>query len=204
MSKTIREAAEELGISKTAVRKYFSKDFTKKYVTKTADGLVMVSEEGIAEIQGKLTYRANYKPSKPTETEAQVTTETAETDKRTAPETTETTQQVTAETAKTTETSVDAITSVLIKTLQDELEALNKQLEAKDSQIKELTEANKNLTEANKNLTKAVTGAQALNAGDKQLLIEATSKRSFWSRIFGRKKEPVQTQTDPTEPKDVN
>lgn len=181
MSKTILQIATELNVSKTAIRKYMDEEFKAKYVTKEGErSPILISDEGVAIIREKCK------------------------GKTTANQEVETTANQVVETVETVEHTENTVTSELIKTLQRELETLNKQLDEKDKQIHELTEANKNLTETNKNLTASVQAAQALNAADKQLLIEATSKRSFWSRFFGRKKEPVQTQTDPTEPKDVN
>ena len=46
MSKTIKQLAEDLGVSKTAIRKRFSDDFKANYVETLDDGSLQVSDEG--------------------------------------------------------------------------------------------------------------------------------------------------------------
>ena len=171
MSKTIKEVADMIGVSKTAIRKHMDDDFKAAYTSQEdTKSPVMISDEGVAILV------SGFK-EKSTENQKVETTE----------------NQV-----ETTENHVD---TELLRILQGELETLNKQLAQKDAQlaekdrqIQELTESNKNLSAANNNLTDSLKAAQALNAADKQLLLEATTRKSFWSRIFGRKKQPVQAE----------
>ena len=165
MSKTIKQVADEIGVSKTAIRKYMDDAFKVQYTTQEgAKAPVLISDEGVEILKGKC-------KGKNTENQAVETT----------------TNQV-----ETTENHTD---SELISLLKAELETLNKQLETKDQQILELTETNRKLTESNENITKSLQAAQALHAADSKLLLEATTRKPFWSRIFGKKKVSVNTET---------
>ena len=44
--KTIKQLADELGISKTAVRKYFTADFREKYTQTNEKNTILISETG--------------------------------------------------------------------------------------------------------------------------------------------------------------
>lgn len=60
MSKTIREIADEFGVSKTAIRNHMNEEFRAKYTEKDCKGVLLVSEEGcklLANLCGKT---ANY------------------------------------------------------------------------------------------------------------------------------------------------
>ena len=46
MSMTIKELAEKLGVSKTAVRKYLTPEFRERYTTTSETGAILVSDEG--------------------------------------------------------------------------------------------------------------------------------------------------------------
>ena len=164
MSKTIKQVADEIGVSKTAIRKYMDEDFKAQYTTQEGEkSPVMISDEGVEVLKGKCKGR---------NTENQEA-ETA---------------------ANQVETTANSTESDVISVLKMELETLNKQLEAKDKQIQDLTEANRKLTESNENITKSLQAAQALHAADSKLLLEARTRQSFWSRIFKKKKaqEPVE------------
>ena len=56
MSKTIKQLADELGVSKTAVRNYMTEEFREKHTEKDCKGVILVSADGcklIAESFGK-------------------------------------------------------------------------------------------------------------------------------------------------------
>lgn len=161
MGKTIKEVADMIGVSKTAIRKYMDDDFKSAYTKRDGEkSPVIISDEGVSILREKCKGKT-------------IANQEVET----------TTNQV--------ETTANPEKDDLISILKAEMATLNEQLKVKDQQIKELTEANKNLTETNKSLTESVQAAQALNAADKKLLLEATTRKSFWSRIFGRKKQPI-------------
>lgn len=161
MGKTIKEVADMIGVSKTAIRKYMDDDFKSAYTKRDGEkSPVIISDEGVSILREKC------KGKTTANQEAETTT-----------------NQV--------ETTANPEKDDLFSILKAEMATLNEQLKVKDQQIKELTEANKNLTETNKSLTESVQAAQALNAADKKLLLEATTRKTFWSRIFGRKKQPT-------------
>lgn len=154
MGKTIKEVADMIGVSKTAIRKYMDDDFKSAYTKRDGEkSPVIISDEGVSILREKCKGKTTAN------------------------------QEV--------ETTANPEKDDLFSILKAEMATLNEQLKVKDQQIKELTEANKNLTETNKSLTESVQAAQALNAADKKLLLEATTRKSFWSRIFGRKKQPI-------------
>lgn len=63
------------------------------------------------------------------------------------------------------------------------IDVLKKQLEVKDRQIEQLQQTIEQLTAA-------LTAAQALNAADKQQLLQLEDKHtSFWSRLFEKKEK---------------
>ena len=56
MSKTIKQLADEFGVSKTAIRNYMDADFRANHTEKDCKGVILVTEEGckiIAETFGK-------------------------------------------------------------------------------------------------------------------------------------------------------
>ena len=70
---------------------------------------------------------------------------------------------------------------------QSVIDVLMKQLETKDKQIEQLQRTVEQLTAA-------LTVAQALNAADKQQLIQLEDKHtSLWNRIFGKKEKKFST-----------
>ena len=46
MNKTIKQLADELGVSKTAIRNYMDDDFRAKYTAKDHKGVITISPEG--------------------------------------------------------------------------------------------------------------------------------------------------------------
>ena len=46
MSKTIKQLADEFGVSKTAIRKRFTDEFKEKYVQTTSEGSLQISDDG--------------------------------------------------------------------------------------------------------------------------------------------------------------
>lgn len=178
MGKTVKQIADEIGVSKTAVRKYMDDNFKKQYTTQEGErSPIIVSEEGEAILKQKC------KGLSPANRFV---------------ETPETTEKQAVQTANQVNTELLNILQEDLKTLREQLAEKDSQITQKDAQIaekdeqiKSLTETNKNLSAANVNLTDSLKASQALNAADKKLLLEATSKRSLWSRIFGRKKQPA-------------
>ena len=206
MSKTIKQLAEELGVSKTAIRKRFTDDFKAKYVETNHDGSLLVNDEGcklIAESLRKFP-QTFWKPVKTLQTPCANFVETGENQ------------------------GLQENNTVLIDQLSSkdkQIKALMEQLTAKDKQIESLTSSNASLTSAIQSLTnqqayitEALKAAQALHAGTIQERLRdqesheheqddspvgnqvsddvsssetetnelSKKKRSFWDRLFGK------------------
>ena len=75
--KTIKILADEMGVSKTAIRKWMSPDFREKYTETLENGVIMVSEEGANILKTKCTrYRKSVETPKTTENQLPETLET--------------------------------------------------------------------------------------------------------------------------------
>ena len=67
--KTIKQLADELGVSKTAIRNYMNADFRAKYTAKDSKGVITIDDEGcklIAETLAK-SVETDHKPFAETE-----------------------------------------------------------------------------------------------------------------------------------------
>ena len=180
MSKTIKQIADELGVSKQAVTKYIDNLGLRSTLTKNAN-CFMVGDSQEKAI--KQAFLAN-------QTANQTTNQTAN------------------QTANQTPTELAAVIDVLqttIDTLKGQLSAkdeqMREQLAAKDEQIRgqqaqieQLTAALQQQTSALESTTAALTAAQALHAADKKTLMlmedrENERKLSFWERRAAKKAE---------------
>ena len=111
MIMTIKELADQLGVSKTAVRNYMDEDFRRKHTESNRNGSITIDSDGcklIAESMGK-----NWKESEHTKNPLPKTDENTEI------------QQLRDEVAF----------------LREQLRAKDRQLDARDKQIADLTEA---------------------------------------------------------------
>lgn len=108
---TIKQLADVLGVSKTAIRKYLTTEFRANYVETTANKVITISETGCKLIAESLQKSANL----------------SETTANQFAETTENTANIT-------------IPLVVWNTLQAQLQEKDRQLEAKDEHIRSLNE----------------------------------------------------------------
>lgn len=121
MAMTIKQLADELGVSKTAIRNYMDEEFRAKYTEKDRKGVITIDSDGckvIAETFGN--------QCKESESSANHFPETAEN--------TENHDNI-------------VIPRIVWEVLQKELEEKNKQLEAKDKQLEVKDEQIRKLTE---------------------------------------------------------
>lgn len=176
MSKTIKQIADELGVSKTAIRKRFTDDFKAAYVETNLDGSLQVSDEGCKLLMESL--------RKLPETS------------RKPPETPQT---------KFAETSENQGLWRVIDTQKEMITLLNGQLEVKDEQIRSLQEQiislqtelereRQHAREQSDKFAVLADQAQQLNAADKKTLMliegkESERKLSFWERRAAKKAE---------------
>jgi len=187
MSKTIKQIAEELGVSKTAIRKYMTPDFRANYVETTANGVIIISDEGANQLESLR------KLPKTPQTKFAETTENQLESLRKLPKTPQTKFAETTENQGL-QSTID-VQRELIAFLKQQLAAKDEQITVKDEQIKELQSQNTQLTAALQqqtaaleSTTAALTAAQALHAADKkQMLLEDNVKMSFWERRAAKK-----------------
>lgn len=178
--KTIRQIADELGVSKQAVFKKMKREPLStglRGLTSTVDGRLMVSVDGENLIKSAF---LSFEPS---------------TDRQPVD------VMVDAPSTKV-DGAVDVLVDVLqstIVTLQGQLEVKDKQLEVRDRQIEQQAQTITQLTEALAAAQQTAAAAQALHAGtiQQQLLSgeagadqqhqepEPGQRRSWFSRFFG-------------------
>ena len=183
MSKSIKQIADELGVSKTAIRKRFTDDFKAAYVETNLDGSLQVSDEGCKLLMESLR-KLPETSRKPPETS------------RKPPETPQT---------KFAETSENHGLWRVIDTQKEMITLLNGQLEVKDEQIRSLQEQiislqtelereRQHAREQSDKFAVLADQAQQLNAADKKTLMliegkESERKLSFWERRAAKKAE---------------
>lgn len=170
---TIKQLADRIGVSKTAVRKYFTEDFREKYTAIDRKGVISISPEGCKLIAAFL--ERSDKLTENTENKCAETTE------------------------NTTNTATIPIPVVIWNTLQAQLEEKDRQLAAKDEQIRNLTEATKfqaqsiNADRHTEFLETAQqkqlsSSADVLNTDVVESTIDTVNKKTGWfSRLFGKK-----------------
>jgi hypothetical protein len=184
MSKTIKQLAEEFGVSKTAIRKRFSDDFKANYVETLDDGSLQVSAEGCKLIAESL--------RKPQQTAQTSEVETAANQSlRVSPDIQQETMGILTGQLAAKDEQIRAQQQQLI-TKDEQIKMMQAQLSAKDEQITQLTAALQQQTSALESTTAALTAAQALHAADKRSLMlledkESERKLSFWERRAAKK-----------------
>lgn len=177
MDISIKELAEELGVSKPTISKAIDVLGIQGNLRKVGNRF-MLDETQVAAVKSQITQVSE--------------TEIA---KKTQDETPTELQKMQSETEKS-----------LISLLETQISILQEQLSVKDNQIAAQSEQIKSLTESLHDTTAALTAAQALHAGTiQQQLTDKSdssganpenimskneteqSKRSLWQRIFGKK-----------------
>lgn len=175
MGMTVKQLADSLGVSKTAIRKRFTDEFRTNYVQTTEKGILVIDDNG-----------------------CKLIAETLQTTAKQIPETVETNSERFAETLQTTANQIPETVQTTITTLQQHNTLLSEQLAIKDKQIAAQQEQIKTLMESLSNSTTAVINGQVLQlaASQKQLTdksecsedIEAPIPRKhFWQRWFNKK-----------------
>ena len=108
---TIKQLADQIGVSKTAIRKYLTEEFRTNHVETAANGVITISETGCGIISANFRKHENV----------------VKTTANQFSENTENTENIT-------------IPRVVWKTLQEQLKEKDRQLAAKDEQIQSLNE----------------------------------------------------------------
>lgn len=205
MSKTIKQIADELGVSKQAVSKCIDNLGLRSTLTKNANYFVVGDKQENAIKQAFLAHQtANQTPTK-----------TPTTTNQTANQTPTTANQINAQTSDKSpananqnanlsiDTGIDKsdlytpmieVLQATIDTLQGQLAIKDEQIRGQQAQIEQLTAALQQQTSALESTTAALTAAQALHAADKKTLMlmedrENERKLSFWERRAAKKAE---------------
>ena len=171
--RTIKELADALGVSKTAIRKYMNEEFRGNHVETDRNGVLTIDDEGcklIAETMG-------------------IDLESAETNANQEPETSENSGNIVIPAV------VWALLEEQLRQKDEQLRAKDAQLEAKDAQIADLTATVRTQAES-------LQAAQALHAGTMHQILPdggectvepvvemepaPTEKRGFWAWLKGR------------------
>lgn len=181
MSKTIKQIADEIGVSKQAVhqkRKNKELSTALQPFTSIVDGVVYISVDGEKLIKSAFSKNVSQTENK---------------------EFTESSYQV---------VDNEFTVNFTLKTLSKQLEEKDKQLAEKDKQIDKLQVENEKLINSLENMTQSLKGEQALHAGtiqrellaenkeckpkesiEKNIIIESEEikeKKNFFKRIFGK------------------
>ena len=186
MSKTIKQIADELGVSKTAIRNYMTADFRSKYVEISANGLLLISDEGAIQLQTKCKPTANQPQTKFAQTTANLPQTECENgvDRRKPPQ-----------------TEFAAVVEVLqttIDTLQGQLAAKDEQLKSQQEQISalqsELERERQHARNQAEKLAVLADQAQQLQAADKKALLAIEDKQDPPKRHWWQRRRKEQTE----------
>lgn len=209
MEKTIKQIADELGISKTALRKYMTPAFRNDYVTER-NGVLYISENGenklksyrkplqtatnqFAEITTNQAETFCKPPQTATARFAETTANQIENSRKLLQTTANQFSETTANQAETfhkpPQTAANLIEQLTVKDKQ--IEQLMQQIESQQKTIDSLTNALASAQEAQTRLTESLAAEQALHAGtiQKQLTMQDEKPVGFWGRLFGKKKK---------------
>ena len=196
MEMTIKQLADELGVSKPTIRNIVSELGIQSKLRKVGNRY-MLSDAQITQVKLQILKDGVLSESEKTEkSESEVLSESEKTEKSES--------EMLSESEKTENSIVREQLSILSQQLtvkDNQIQVLQDQLIAKDNQIQILQEQIGQLTAAMESMAAALTGAQALHAGtiQKQLTghndrVEQSSdqeqpkqKQGFFSRLFGKK-----------------
>ena len=210
MEMTIKQLADELGVSKPTIRNIVSELGIQSKLRKVGNRY-MLSDAQITQVKLQILKDGVLSESEKTEkSESEVLSESEKTEKSESEmlseseKTEKSESEVLFELEKTENSIVREQLSILSQQLtvkDNQIQVLQDQLIAKDNQIQILQEQIGQLTAAMESMAAALTGAQALHAGtiQKQLTghndrVEQSSdqeqpkqKQGFFSRLFGKK-----------------
>lgn len=166
MSMTVKQLADSLGVTKTAIRKRFTEDFRANHVQTTANGVIIISDEGCKLIAETLQTTANQIPQT-----AETVTESPE------------------------NSLLETTIAVLREQLAEkdkQIAALTSALTTSQEQVKQLTDSLHDTTAALTAAQALHAGTIQQQLSDKQERSESVSEdvpeqqeqKGFWARIF--------------------
>lgn len=170
MSMTVKQLADSLGVTKTAIRKRFTEDFRANHVQTTANGVIIISDKGCKLIAETLQTTANQIP------------QTAET--------------VTENTENSLLQTTIAVLREQLSEKDKQIAALTSALTTSQEQVKQLTESLHDTTTALAAAQALHAGTIKQQLTDKQVGCEGQAedvvepeqqeRQGFWKRIFKR------------------
>ena len=198
MGMTIKQLANQLGVSKTTISKAISALGLSNRLNRSGNKYI-ISDEQTEQIKMQI---ANSRPQTASEK-----SQTANKKSQTASEKSQTTSEKSQTASEKSQTANDKSQlenqKALIEVLQKQLALLNEQLSIKDGQIKAYQEQIHILTNSLHDATAALTAEQALHAGTIQRQLteqinpkeeaaldhqeQPNNKQSIFSKLFGRK-----------------
>ena len=163
MSMTVKQLADSLGVTKTAIRKRFTEDFRANHLQTTANGVIIISDEGCKLIAETLQTTANQIP------------QTAET--------------VTENTENSLLQTTIAVLREQLSEKDKQIAALTSALTTSQEQVKQLTESLHDTTTALAAAQALHAGTIKQQLADKQASHEgqAEEREGFWQRIFKKR-----------------
>ena len=156
--KTIKQIAEEIGVSKTAVRKHMNDSFRTNFA-ETVSGVIYISKQGEAQLKSKLRKneaQTENKPIRGNDSSNQVETVSED----------------------------SSIVSAMIAILQSELETKNKQIEELNLTIREQAASIRAQAESI-NTDRRNELAETIIDGTKLIENSNPPKKGFFRRFFG-------------------
>ena len=171
MSKTIKQIADELGVSKQAVQKRLSRE---PLYTSVAPYISTIDGVKYIDVVGENLVKSAF--SKSGIDNVSIDKKSLSIDKNNE------------------FTPIIEVLQATIDTLKGQLDAKDEQIRGQQAQIEQLTAALQQQTSALESTTAALTAAQALHAADKKTLMliedkENERKLSFWERRAAKKAE---------------
>lgn len=163
MSMTVKQLADSLGVTKTAIRKRFTEDFRANHLQTTANGVIIISDKGCKLIAKTLQTTANQIP------------QAAET--------------VTENTENSLLQTTIAVLREQLAVKDSQIAALTSALTTSQEQVKQLTESLHDTTAALTAAQALHAGTIKQQLADKQASHEgqAEERKEFWQRIFKKR-----------------
>ena len=194
MSKTIKQIADELGVSKQAVSKCIDNLGLRSTLTKNANYFVIDDkQEKVIKKAFSAHQTANQTPTTDNQTANQINVQTSHKFRATANQNTNSSIDAGIDKSDLYTPMIEVLQAT-INTLQGQLATKDEQIRGQQAQIEQLTVALQQQTSALESTTAALTAAQALHAADKKTLMlmedkENERKLSFWERRAAKKAE---------------
>lgn len=181
--KTIKRLADEIGVSKTTIRKKMDERFRSLYVFKDEKGVIYINFDG--EIELKKAFNALGRTANQVETpETKFSETTANSGKGVAKTGANSEKQFSETTANQVETTANQVeTTANQEVLLQMIDMLQGELDAKNNQLEHLQ---KLLDQEQQLHARAQEKLFLLEAKEETAVTQETGKRTLWNRLFGK------------------